>query len=247
MKNCYPPLFYRNLLALKLFFTLNLVMFFCSPTNAQSEHETAVFNGTTYYKVSGSYYLLDNIGQELIPISSSKITLKYQAGVTQTQIESVESSFNLSFERKAMTGWYDYELNSSTDLIEQVTNLQASEFVKLVEVCGPIQFQIVPNDSLAFHAPTQTWYNWGIPQTELDDAWNKTKGDPSIVAAFIDTGVDWWHEDFAQATGTSGTFWLNTAEDDWLDPNDPNSGDSIDNDGNGFIDDWRGWNFFSQQ
>lgn len=65
----------------------------------------------------------------------------------------------------------------------------------------------------------------------LSDAWNAASGNGSpVVVAVIDTGVDYNHEIFRD----SGAIWSN--------PNEiPNNG--IDDDGNGFVDDVRGWNF----
>lgn len=64
-------------------------------------------------------------------------------------------------------------------------------------------------------------------------AWKKydAKGDKRQVAvAVIDTGIDYSHQDLA------GSIWINE---------DEIPGDGIDNDGNGYIDDVYGWNFYS--
>jgi subtilisin family serine protease len=60
--------------------------------------------------------------------------------------------------------------------------------------------------------------------------WDREQGDGSVVVALIDTGVDWQHPDL------SANIWLNTGEI---------PGNDIDDDGNGFIDDVRGWDFLS--
>jgi len=61
-------------------------------------------------------------------------------------------------------------------------------------------------------------------------AWAKTTGSKDIVVAVIDTGVDYNHEKLAD------NIFQNKAECDA-------GTDGIDNDGNGFVDDCRGWNF----
>lgn len=66
----------------------------------------------------------------------------------------------------------------------------------------------------------------------LAKAWknySKAKNTREVIVALIDTGVDIGHEDFADA------FWINEAEI-------PDNG--IDDDGNGYIDDVYGWNFY---
>jgi len=63
-------------------------------------------------------------------------------------------------------------------------------------------------------------------------AWKKydaKSGKRQVIVALIDTGVDITHPEL------SGSIWTNTGEI---------PGDGIDNDGNGYIDDVYGWNFY---
>jgi PKD repeat protein len=62
------------------------------------------------------------------------------------------------------------------------------------------------------------------------DAWDQTKGDPSLVIALIDTGLQMNHEDL------SANLWTNPGEI---------AGNGVDDDGNGYKDDIHGWNFDS--
>lgn len=70
----------------------------------------------------------------------------------------------------------------------------------------------------------------GIVDADIDapEAWDLSKGSGTFVIAVIDTGVDFTHSDLA------ANIWSNPGEI---------AGDGIDNDGNGFIDDTRGWDF----
>lgn len=85
---------------------------------------------------------------------------------------------------------------------------------------------------------------WHLSKINAPAAWDIATGDPNIVIGILDTGTDWDHEDLGMGSDGYQNIWLNPGEDPWADPNDPNSGtDGIDTDGNGFVDDWKGWDF----
>jgi len=93
----------------------------------------------------------------------------------------------------------------------------------------------IPNDSLFsnqwdFHNTGQTG---GTPDADIDapEAWAISTGSDNIVVAVIDTGVLYTHIDL------SSNIWNNTGEI-------PDNG--IDDDGNGYIDDIRGWDFVNR-
>lgn len=63
----------------------------------------------------------------------------------------------------------------------------------------------------------------------VKDAWALCAGDPDIVVAVVDEGVQWNHPDLA------ANMWVNAAE--------LSGEDDVDDDGNGFVDDIYGYNF----
>ncbi|NIA29443.1 MAG: S8 family serine peptidase, partial [Actinobacteria bacterium] len=100
--------------------------------------------------------------------------------------------------------------------------LQKSVTIEYAEPNYLFPVEAVPNDSLYSQL-------FQLPQIHAPEAWDVAKGDSSVVIAIIDTGVDWDHPDLA------ASIWRNKDEVE----------DGTDSDGNGFIDDIRGWDFVS--
>lgn len=74
----------------------------------------------------------------------------------------------------------------------------------------------------------------GTSDADIDapEAWNIFTGSSDIVMAIIDTGMAFYHDDLEPNV--------------WFNPGESGNGketDNSDNDGNGKVDDWIGWNF----
>lgn len=94
---------------------------------------------------------------------------------------------------------------------------------------------ITPNDTdysklWGLHNTGQT-VNGGVGTNDADidapQAWETTTGSDSVVVGILDSGVAWNHEDLA------GNLWSNSDE----------TANGSDSDGNGKVDDIRGWDF----
>ena len=79
----------------------------------------------------------------------------------------------------------------------------------------------------------------GTVDADLDgpEAWNQQTGNPSVVVAILDTGMDMDHSDLA------GNLWMNYGED-WIDGKPGHN--NVDDDGNGKVDDYYGWDFVNE-
>jgi subtilisin family serine protease len=96
--------------------------------------------------------------------------------------------------------------------------------------------QIIPNDPYF----TELWglhntgQSGGTPDADIDapEAWSIGTGSSNIIVAIIDTGVDYIHPDLAP------NMWVNTAE--------LSGSPGVDDDGNGYIDDIYGYDFYNE-
>jgi subtilisin family serine protease len=85
----------------------------------------------------------------------------------------------------------------------------------------PKPTETIPNDP--------DWPLWGIRRIDTEHAWDVSTGDPNFKIGIVDSGLNYTHPDVA------ANVWTNPGEI---------AGNGIDDDGNGKIDDVRGWNFY---
>jgi subtilisin family serine protease len=103
--------------------------------------------------------------------------------------------------------------------------LRADKRVRFVEPNFVYHVDAIPNDPFYDRL-------WGPGKIGAPDAWSTTTGSAAVTVAVIDTGVDQTHPDLSAAM--------------WINPGENCAGcrtDGADNDGNGYVDDWRGWDF----
>jgi hypothetical protein len=150
------------------------------------------------------------------------------------QPDSTPSSLCLS---QRMNIWV-LERNTANNAEQFLDSLKKDSRVKLAQFNHRVQQRaIVPNDTffkLEWNM-MNTGQNGGTPKADIDatDAWglnhnNITVNGDTIVVAIVDIAFDIKHEDL--------NFFVNYHEI-------PNNG--IDDDGNGYVDDYNGWNAYS--
>jgi len=125
---------------------------------------------------------------------------------------------------------------NADDVFRAVAELSALDIVdwavpnlafRLIQ-CG----RLIPDDEYfpnQWHLDETEDFGWpGLDDINAPEAWEITVGDPNIVVALIDNGIDMNHPDLKD------NIWVNEHET-------PDNG--LDDDGNGYIDDCRGWDF----
>lgn len=143
-------------------------------------------------------------------------------------------------------------LKSAMQILKNDPNVIYSEPNYIYEIVRPIESKttkkVEQSEDLTSNGPNDPLFGtlWGLsntgnnePQASVNgvagadikalEAWNITKGEKRIKIAVIDTGIDYNHPDLKDQ------IWTNVAE--------LNGQKGIDDDGNGYIDDIRGYDF----
>lgn len=111
-----------------------------------------------------------------------------------------------------------------------LTSANNDPLIEYIQKENVYKIDFTPNDSLVSE-------QWALSTIQAFDAWNITQGADTVLIGIIDTGIDFNHIDL------SSQFFINIGETGI----DAYGGDrrinSLDDDNNGFIDDYRGWDF----
>ena len=136
--------------------------------------------------------------------------------------------------------WYSIKFPDEVDIQTVLEEYRASPSVVSAEPVPFVTVDGAPNDP---SFPTQ----WFLNQSNDSDAhsieaWNFQTGSQSVIVAVLDTGVRYYHKDlggssasYTNKNSANGNMWINWAEKNGI--------PGVDDDGNGRVDDWIGWDF----
>ncbi|HRI48357.1 MAG TPA: S8 family peptidase, partial [Ignavibacteriaceae bacterium] len=152
--------------------------------------------------------------------SATNITLQadFLSKGLASKIEPLRNIIKLSIDK-----------NLNIDSILNYFQINRNE-VEYIQPARTYRINSIPNDSLF---ATQ----WALTKIDAVNAWNITKGSSSVIVGIIDTGIDYEHPDL------KNKLFINQGElgiD--INGNDKRF-NGIDDDSNGFIDDYMGWDF----
>ncbi len=163
--------------------------------------------------------------------SRKHILVKFGEGLTSSAGNIIHRKIGA-----ALTKRYKKIRVDKVEVAEGRINAAINEYLKdeRVEYAEPdyiVQASLIPNDPnfSQLWGLHNTGQDGGTADADIDapEAWDINTG-VSTVVAVIDTGVNYNHEDL------SANMWVNTGEI---------PGNGTDDDGNGYVDDYRGWNF----
>ncbi len=172
-------------------------------------------------------------GEKFVP---HELLVKFKPGVPEFMREDIHRGVGARVvgRFRADERLHQLRLPESEDLDAALAYYQARADVEYVQKNLIYHItETVPDDPMF----SQQWA-WKNPVTLGADvratfAWDKARGQSSVIVADIDTGVDYNHPDLA------GNMWTNPGEAG------TNCSNNVDDDGDGYVDDCRGWDFWN--
>lgn len=139
-----------------------------------------------------------------------------------------------------LTAYHVVRFESGHKLDDVMAEYRNNPLVEAVEPIGIHTLYAVPNDGFY----SQQWHLNRSNDKDIDapEAWDIQTGNSSIITAILDSGVRYYHKDLGGSAASSttptaadGNMWINLAE--------KNGTAGVDDDGNGYVDDWIGYDF----
>jgi hypothetical protein len=140
----------------------------------------------------------------------------------QNYFSSLDNSDELGLSRIFILEIEENKISSALNLLSK------ENFIEYVQPNGILRLEnkfITPNDPLFSQQ-----YNLSL--TGISQSWNITLCDSNIIIGVVDSGLDFTHPDLQNSYKINYGEYGNGKESN-----------GIDDDANGFIDDWRGWDF----
>lgn len=155
----------------------------------------------------------------------NEVLVKMKSGVSLSAMTNANNKLGANLvETLGDTAWVRIKLPDNLTVENALAEYKNFEEVEAVQPNFYYHLLATPNDPQF----TSTGM-WGLTRISAPSAWDFTTGSSAVVVADIDTGLRYTHDDLA------ANAWTNPGEIQ-------NNG--VDDDGNGFVDDFYGWDFF---
>ncbi|ALF54522.1 peptidase S8 [Nostoc piscinale CENA21] len=161
-----------------------------------------------------------------MPINDTSKALLSHNGLNSQLLSSADSFDNKNQYNSYLSSSSYYQPSNAKITTATTKNYSSTTGYGLVNAAAAVA-KAAGKNTFA-DVPNSGGNNWGADLVNAPEAWNNGYTGKGVVVAVIDTGVDYNHEDL------KNNIWTNTKEI---------AGNGIDDDGNGYVDDVRGWNF----
>jgi len=182
---------------------------------------------------------LANAADEFV---ADELLVGFQPGTRGAQADGVRNGLGAA----RLKAWPEisaehWRLPRGLGVAQAIQALAANPNVVYAEPNYLVQAVAVPNDPLrgqlwSLHNIGQTG---GTPDADMDalEAWEVRTDASAVVVGVVDSGIDYNHPDLA------ANIWLNAGEIGTDAQGRDKATNGLDDDGNGHVDDLRGWNF----
>ncbi len=176
-----------------------------------------------------------NNTRDLVPIG--KPILSREEPKKEDLFKSEEQAA-VSQKREAVTA---DEIAAVAEFKALLSVVEAAEFEK-VEPVSIARISSIPNDP--FFTSSSSWQQpyddlWGMKRIQAPAAWDVTTGSSNTLIAELDTGLDMTHPDI------QGNIAFNNGEMGVDSQGRDKKTNQVDDDNNGYKDDWQGWDYSS--
>jgi subtilisin family serine protease len=211
---------------MKTHLLLALLILLLTPSYGQ---EMTNFSGKVYIKKGVKWYDKNNF-----EVNGQIVTIKLNKNPANRRTTEFGASV-----RKNRLGYIDVQVPEHMDVLAFAESLAKNKNVESVDInTFGTYTMITPNDP----SFSNQWY---LKKIDAPSAWDVVRGSKCVRVAILDSGTDWMHQDLGVGSNNYQNIWLNPGEEAWSNPDSPTTGNGIDNDGNGYVDDRKGWNFIS--
>ncbi len=193
-----------------------------TPIITPSHGKSDVHKSAPHSLGSADTYSPDEV---IVRFKPEKVADKENKGqVISNAHKAVSATVVDDYDKKGLSGMQVVKLKEGKNIEDAITEYSNN----------PDVLYAVPNYRInLFQSPDDPSFTmqWALPLMKTPEAWDQATGSDSVIIAILDTGIDYNHPDLA------ANIWTNPMEI---------IGNTIDEDGNGFIDDVRGWNFVGE-
>lgn len=136
-------------------------------------------------------------------------------------IVSFKKGISIKEENKVIQKYGGIHLNKNTILDVGVVGIEGEvqEFIDEIMEDNSIKYAEYNGVVNALYVPNDPKYQeqWALQSIKSPQVWDKEKGNNDVLIAFIDTGIDYNHEDLAYNYITCGYDFVNFDNDPWDD------------------------------
>jgi len=205
-----------------------LVLFFL-PLVVETSN-SIILDGNEFVREDGEWFL--DYGGQLWQVEDV-LAIRFAPGLSDAAAHEIVESAGCSVLEVDPMGYYDVYVPPNRDILDRALAFRMNSAVETAQPYTRGRFCSSPDDE--YYSDSWWWNNTGQhvatsgADVDAPQAWALETGDSTVIIAILDTGFKTSHGDL------NYTFFKNTAE--------INGQTGVDDDGNGKVDDYNGWDF----